>query len=90
MQILEVYNTYMNTSQDFLNLVLAIGFLMITICLVFVAFYLVQALKSVTRLSDSLEDTAQGVKEKLQMKALAVIPALLVAIIGRIIKNKRG
>lgn len=80
----------MNTSQDFLNLMLAIGFLIITICLVIVALYLVQALKSVTRLSDSLEDTAQGVKEKLQMKALAVIPALLVAIVGRLIKNKRG
>lgn len=41
------------------------------------------------RLSDNLEETAQGIKEKVQMKALVAIPAILVSLIGRFIK-KRG
>ncbi|MDD5147814.1 MAG: hypothetical protein PHV63_04715 [Candidatus Daviesbacteria bacterium] len=80
----------MNTTQDFLNIILIIGFFVITVCIVYVSYYLVQALKSVTNLSDSLEDTAQGIKDKIQIKALAAIPALLVAIAGKIIKKKRG
>jgi len=79
-----------NTAQDFLNIILAIGFLVITACIVYVSYYFVHALKSVTNLSDSLEDTIQGIKDKIQLKALAAIPALLVAIAGKIIKKKRG
>ncbi len=79
-----------STIQDFLGSILAVGVLVITACLVYVSFYLVRALKSITSLSDSLEDTAQGIKDKVQLKALAAIPALLIAIIGKIIKNKRG
>lgn len=82
--------TPVNTTQDFLNIILIIGFFVITVCIVYVSYYLVQALKSVTNLSDSLEDTAQGIKDKIQIKALAAIPALLVAIAGKIIKKKRG
>lgn len=80
----------MNTAQDFLSLILAVGFLVITVCIVYVSYYFVRALKSISNLSDSLEDTAQGIKEKIRLKALAAIPALLVAIVGRIIKNRRG
>lgn len=80
----------MNTDQNYLNIALAVGILVITICIAYVSYYLVQALKSITNLSTSLEDTAQGIKDKIRLKALAAIPALLVAIIGKIIKNKRG
>ncbi len=79
-----------NTVQDFLNIILAVGLLVIAVCTVYISYYLVKALKSVTNLSDSLEDTAQGIKDKIQLKALAAIPALLVAIAGKIIKKKRG
>lgn len=79
-----------STIQDFLIIILAVGVLVITACLVYVSYYLVRALKSITILSDSLEDTAQGIKDKVQLKALAAIPALLITIIGKIIKNKRG
>ncbi|MDD5415904.1 MAG: hypothetical protein PHE48_02760 [Candidatus Daviesbacteria bacterium] len=82
--------TSVNTTQDFLNIILTLGLLVITVCIVYVSYYLVKALKSVTNLSDSLEDTAQGIKDKIQIKALAAIPALLVAIAGKIIKKKRG
>ena len=82
--------TLVNTAQDFLNIILAIGFLVITACTVYVSYYLVKALKSITSLSDSLEDATQGIKDKIQLKALAAIPALLVAIAGKIIKKKRG
>jgi len=79
-----------NTAQDFLNIILAAGLLVITACIIYVSYYLVQALKSITNLSDSLEDAAQGIRNKIQMKALAAIPALLIAIAGKIIKRKRG
>ena len=79
-----------NTVQDFLNIILAVGFLIITVCIVYVSYYLVKTLKSITGLSDSLEDTTRGIRDKIQMRALAAIPALLVAIAGKIIKKKRG
>ncbi len=82
------YNVGVN-SQDILNFALIIGISIITSCVVFITIFLVQALKSMIRLSDNLEETAQGIKEKVQMKALVAIPAILVSLIGRFIK-KRG
>ncbi|OGE28647.1 hypothetical protein A2867_04345 [Candidatus Daviesbacteria bacterium RIFCSPHIGHO2_01_FULL_40_11] len=79
----------MNTTQDILNLLVAAGFLIVTICIVYITYYLVQALKSVTNLTDSLGETTQNIKDKIQMKALTVIPALVVALIGRILKRGR-
>lgn len=66
----------MNTTQDILNLFLAVGFLVVTVCVVYITYYLVKALRSITNLTDSL-------------KSLAVIPALVVALVSRIFK-KRG
>lgn len=82
--------TLMNSVQDFLSIVLAVGVLVITVCAVYVSYYFVQVLKSIMSLSDSLEDTAQGIKDKIQMKALAALPAILLAIFGKIINKKRG
>ncbi len=79
----------MNT-QDTLNIFLIIGLFIIVSCSVYITYYFVRALKSFSALADNLEETAQSIKNKLQMKALAAIPALLVALVGRVIKRKRG
>lgn len=78
------------STQDILNVILAIGVLVITVCVVYFTYYFVQALKSVTNLTDSLEETSQNIKNKLQMRFLAALPALVVALAGRIIKKRRG
>lgn len=79
----------MDSSQSILNIILAVGFIVITVCVVYVTYYLVQALKSITNLSDSLDETTQDIKGKLQMKALAAVPALLIALVSKVLK-KRG
>lgn len=76
-------------TQDLLNIFLIIGFIIITICIVALTFYFIQALKSIQILAENLKDTTQSVKEKLQLRALAAIPALLLGIIGRFLR-KRG
>lgn len=63
---------------------------MVTACIVFVTYYFIQALKSMAQLTDDLDEIAQNLKNKLQMKALAAIPALLVALAGKVIRGKRG
>ncbi len=78
------------STQDFLNIFLAIGFIVITICVVYASYYFVQALKSITDLTENIDETTQSIKDRLQMKALAAIPALLVSLVARIIKKKRG
>lgn len=77
-------------TQDLLNLILTLGIIVFTICFVFITFYFVQSLKSISNMASDISDATQSVKEKLQMKALAAIPALLVALAGKIIKRKRG
>lgn len=72
----------MNT-QDILNLVLIITLLVITTCIVFVTLFFIKALKAI-------EDTTQSIKDKIQMKALAALPALVIGLLGRVIKRKRG
>lgn len=59
-------------------------------CVVYVSFYLVQALKSITNLSDDLGEIALNIKNKVALKVLAAIPALLVSLVGKVIKKKRG
>ncbi len=76
-------------SRDILNLILIIAILVITACFAYATFYLTQALKSITTLADDLVDTTQSIKQKIQLKALATIPALLVALIGKVIKKRR-
>lgn len=71
-----------NTTQDILNLLLATGFLIITICFVYITYYLVQALKSIT-------DLTENIKDKIQMKALAAVPAALIALASKVLKRRR-
>lgn len=82
------YNTAV-TTQDILNILLIIGFLVITVCIALITYFFIKALKSIASLADSLENTAQDVREKIQMKTLRIVPALLVALVGRILKRGR-
>lgn len=77
-------------SQDTLNLSLAFGFIVITICIVFITFFLIQTLKSVSNMASDISETTQSLKEKIQMKALAALPAILLGLASRIIRRKRG
>lgn len=79
----------MNPS-DVLGLLLILGFIIITACVVSITFYLIQALRSITNLADNLEGTTQSIKDKIQLKVLAAIPALLINLVGKVIKKRRG
>lgn len=79
----------MSASQDILNTFIVIGFLVITVCIVFITYFLVRALKAIANLADSLENTSQNIRERLQTRALSVIPALLIALVNRIFKRGR-
>lgn len=76
-------------SQDIVNILLILLLVIITACTAYTAYYFVQALKSITDLADNLNDTTQNIKEKIQLKALAVVPALLVALVSKIMRKKK-
>lgn len=78
------------SAQDILTVFLIVALFTITACIAYITFYFVQALKSITQLSDNLDGMAQNLKNQVQMKALAAIPALLVALAGKVIRRKRG
>jgi len=84
----EWYNINMNT-QEILNTLLIIGFFVITVCIVFITYYLVKTLKSIINLTESLEEATDNIKQKLQMRFLAAVPAILVALAGRLFKRGR-
>lgn len=77
------------SNQEIINIILVVGFLIITFCIIFVTYFLTKALKSITDLADSLQNTTQIFREKIQMNILRLIPAVLVGLIGRFFK-KRG
>ncbi len=77
------------TNQEVLNTLFVIGFLIVTVCIVFVTYFLVKALKSIINLTKSLEETTENIKGKLQLKVLSFLPALLIAFLSRIIKRRR-
>lgn len=77
-------------TQDVVSIFLIILLVIVTVCITFVSYFFVQALKSITRMADNIEETTEDIKRKLQMKALAAIPAILVSLASRVIKRKRG
>lgn len=79
----------MISTGDILNIFLAVFLVVITGCIVYVTYYLVQALKSISTLSESLEQTSQNIREKIQMKALALIPALVISLARKLIQKRR-
>lgn len=69
----------MDSLQFVLTILLAIELFVITVCIAFVSYFLVRALKSISQTAESFG----------KMKALIPIPALLLAILSKIFK-KRG
>lgn len=81
------YNKRVNT-QDILNVFLIIGIIVITGCILFSTFYFIQALRSIIQLAEDLNDATQSIKNKIQMKALATIPALLITLVSKVLKRR--
>lgn len=80
------------TTSDGLNIVLTIGFIVIVTCIGFLSYFFIQALRSITKLADNLEDTTADLnflKNKLKFKALTAFSAILAAFLTKLIK-KRG
>ena len=78
------------STQDTLNIFLIIGLFIVVTCIAYTSYFFVQALKSITQLADNLEETTEGIKQKLQMKFFTAIPALLLGIATKIFNKKRG
>lgn len=76
------------STQDFLNIVLAVGVIFFIACCVYTAYYFVQALKSISGVANNLEEMTGSVKNRIQLKMLATIPSLLVALVSKIIKRR--
>lgn len=77
------------STQEVLNTLLVVGFLVITACIVLVTFFLIKALKSIINLTESLGETTDNIKQKLQMRFLTLIPGILVALVSKLIKRGR-
>ncbi|OGE25290.1 hypothetical protein A3C26_04065 [Candidatus Daviesbacteria bacterium RIFCSPHIGHO2_02_FULL_39_12] len=82
------YNMIVAT-KDILDIILILGVAIVVICIVYITYYLIQALKSIMDLSDTLTDVTLDIKDKLQRNALTAIPALLVALMGKVLKKRR-
>lgn len=77
------------STQDVLNIFLILGLFIITSCVVYVSYYFVQVLKSMMNITENMDQATESIKNTLQMKAFTAIPALLVALVGKVMK-KRG
>lgn len=78
------------TTGDTLNIFLIIALLVVVSCIVYASYFFVKALKSITQLADNLEETTEGIKQKLQMKFFTALPALLLGLAAKIFNKKRG
>lgn len=74
---------------EIVSIFLAAGFLIIALCALLITVFLIKALKSVTKLADSLQNTSEDLRSRVQGRLFAAIPAILMAIIGRILKRGR-
>lgn len=77
------------STQDVLNIFLILALFIITSCVVYVSYYFVQVLKSMMNITENVDQATESIKNTLQMKALAAIPALLVALVGKVMKKGR-
>ena len=81
------------STADFLNMVLAFGFIVIILCIAFTSFFLVQALKAITNLVDNLDDTTKDVqiiKNKIKMGLLTGLSTLLATFATGVIRKRKG
>lgn len=74
---------------EVINFLLIIGLLIISACIVVITFFLIKALKAITNLAESLQNTSQSIREKIQMRFVAALPAILVGILGKILRRGR-
>lgn len=77
------------TTQDILNIFLIISLFIFISCALFTTYFLIQALKAITTLAEDLKNTTQGFKDKLNLKVLAAIPSVFVALLSKIIRRGR-
>ena len=77
------------TTQDILNIFLIISLFIFITCVLFTTYFLIQALKAVTNLAEDLKNTTQGFKDRLNLKVLAAIPSVFVALLSKIIRRGR-
>lgn len=77
------------SSQEIISIVSTVGFLIIVVCAIFITFYLIKALQSLKTLADSLQNTTEKIKEKIQINILKFVPAIVVGLIGRLLKRGR-
>ena len=75
--------------QEVVSLILASAVFVISVCIVFISYFLIKALKSITLLSDSLQNTTEDIREKIQNNILRLVPALVIGLIGKLIKRGR-
>lgn len=75
-------------TQETLNIFLIIFFAVMTGCLLITTYFLVRALKVIINLADHLNETAESLRNKFQLKALAAVPAILLGILRNF--RKRG
>lgn len=76
-------------SQNILNVFLIILLAIASVSIAYIAYYFVKALKSITNFSDNLNEATEKLKDRVQLKVLTAIPALLVALVGKIIRKRR-
>lgn len=75
--------------QQLIYTLLIIALIIVTSCVVLITYYMIQALKSITVLAENLIETTEGLTNKVGLKALAAIPPILVALVGKIIRRGR-
>lgn len=75
-------------TQDLLNILLAAGFLIITVCVLTITYFLIKTLKAITELSQSLANTTEGLRDNIKIRALTTLPALVISLLGKLIRRR--
>lgn len=68
--------------QDALNIFLIIGLVIFIICISTITYFSVKAFKAITSL-------AEDIKGKTQLKSLAVLPGILLTLVGKFLRKGR-
>lgn len=76
------------STQDILNIVLILALIVFTSCVVFITVFFVAALKAIIVMAENVSETTQSIKDKVQLKVLSAIPALLVTLVGKFIRRR--
>lgn len=80
------------STQDILNTILILVLIILVACLSSITYFLIQALKAITRLTDNLEETTRDInslKGSLQLKFLSALPVFLASLASRFLKRGR-